>query len=169
MHKLLAVIITLWMSNAWAEVPKEIAAANNLKHYSRASLNWLMFKAYDADLWVAGERWSYEAPFALTLTYDMAFSTEELVSKTLEEMADIYGKSIFDDAGLKASLEKSFPAVKKSDRITAFFDPKNGAEFYYNGSFTNAIKDVSVAKQFFQIWLSNKTSQPQLRKSLLKL
>ncbi|MCE2927903.1 MAG: chalcone isomerase family protein [Rickettsiales bacterium] len=145
-----------------AEIEKTISAESP---YGKAALTRLIFHAYDAELWTDTRPWSYDAPFALSLTYRMDFTSEELVDKTLEELMRIHG----DRSSFKADLTSAFPAVKDGERITAVFLPKQGVRFYYNGSKTAVINSASFAREFFDIWLSEKTSEPRLRRKLLGL
>lgn len=145
-----------------AEIKKTISAE---APYGKAALTRLIFHAYDAELWTDTKPWSYEAPFALSLTYRMGFTSDELVDKTLEELARIHG----DRSSFKADLVRAFPAVEDGERITAVFTPKSGVRFYYNGQKTADIESPQFAREFFDIWLSDKTSEPRLRRKLLGL
>ena len=44
--------------------------------------------------------------------------------------------------------------------------PNVGAQFLYENALIGEIKDLELAKRFFDIWLSPQTSAPQLRKRL---
>jgi len=133
----------------------------------KASLKVLVFHAYDAELWTDAKPFSYDAPFALMLTYRMDFSTDDLVERSIQEMEGIYGA--YDDVAkskLTAELTKAFPNVTDGDRITAYFVPAKGVTIYYNGVRRSAIS-TTFAKPFMDIWMSEKTSEPGLRKRLL--
>lgn len=45
--------------------------------------------------------------------------------------------------------------------------PTTGAVFWSNGRLLGEVRDRAFAKQFFGIWLSRQTSEPQLRSALL--
>jgi len=60
-----------------------------------------------------------------------------------------------------------FPDVKSGDRITGVNQPDTGAVFWINGRLLGEVRDPAFAKQFFGIWLSPQTSEPQLRRALL--
>ena len=57
--------------------------------------------------------------------------------------------------------------VKAGDRITGVYQPATGAVFWRNGSLLGEVRDPVFARQFFGIWLSPQTSEPQLRRALL--
>lgn len=136
--------------------------------YGSGKLTWLVFTAYDATLWTDAPQWSMNAPFALTLSYRMGFSTQELVDRTIEEMEKVSPSS---NAHLRfqQQLSKAFPAVKERDRITALYVPGQPVRFFHNGRPTAEIADPGFAEPFFGVWFSPRTSEPRLRQSLLRL
>ena len=62
---------------------------------------------------------------------------------------------------------KVIPDVRKGDRIMALHRPGSGAAFWVNGKASGEIVDAEFARLFFAIWLSPRTSEPQLRQALL--
>lgn len=151
--------------------PLELGSTiNATKPYGSGSLTWLVFTAYDATLWTDSTQWSMNAPFALTLLYRMGFTSDELVERTVEEMAKVSPATPKDAlARYGAALKRAFPAVKDGDRITAMHVPGQGTRFFHNGTPTADITDAGFADPFFGIWLSPKTSEPKLRAALLRL
>lgn len=164
-------VAVLTVSSAAMTRPMELAPTiNATKPYGSGSLTWLLFTAYDATLWTDAAQWSMKAPFALTLRYRMSFSTDELVERTIEEMAKVSPATPKDAvARYNAALLQAFPAVKDGDRITALYVPGQGTRFFHNGRATATIADGGFAEPFFGIWLSPKTSEPKLRTGLLSL
>lgn len=149
------------------ELPPTIRAA---QPYGSGSLTWLVFTAYDATLWTDAAQWSMNEPFALTLRYRMSFSTEELVERTIEELAKVSPGTPKDALGRYAvSLSRAFPAVKDGDRITALHVPGQSVRFFHNGRPTADVGEAGFAEPFFGIWFSPKTSEPRLRAALLRL
>jgi hypothetical protein len=45
--------------------------------------------------------------------------------------------------------------------------PGEGARFWFNGQSRPAIRDAEFSRMFFGIWLSDATSEPQIRAQLL--
>ena len=66
-----------------AEIESVIRAQRPL---GEGSMSKLMITAYDASLWTDGPAWSASQPFALKLSYHMAFSTSEIVDRSIAEM-----------------------------------------------------------------------------------
>jgi hypothetical protein len=76
----------------------------------------------------------------------------------------------FDDEQAQrwlAALKQIFPDVNAGDRITGVHRPGEGARFHVNGRLAGEVRDPLFARLFFGIWLSSRTSEPQLRAALL--
>ena len=66
-----------------------------------------------------------------------------------------------------AQMLRVIPDVKKGDRLIGINRPGSGALMLVNGKTSGEIRDVKFARLFFGIWLSPKTSEPQVRAALL--
>jgi len=173
MRKTMAAVLFLLATGiAWA-IPRPEELANHVRAtqpYGEGSLSWLFITAYDASLWTDAQRWSMNEPFALTLVYHMSFSTDEMVERTLEEMKALSPNLGPDEMQRHAQLlRRAFPPVKAGDRITAIHTPGQPVRFFHNGRMTATSADSGFADPFFGIWLSPKTSEPSLRRALLRL
>ena len=166
-----AMLVALSVTAAAMTRPAELGGTiNAAKPYGSGSLTWLVFTAYDATLWTDAPQWSMNAPFALTLRYRMSFTTDELVDRTVEEMAKVApGTTKASLATYAAELRRAFPNVKDGDRITALHVPGRPVRFFHNGRPTAEIADQTFTEPFFGIWFSPRTSEPRLRAALLKL
>jgi hypothetical protein len=138
--------------------------------YGRSSLRWLFLKAYDVHLWTDAPVWSMQAPFALSIRYNMGFTSEELVERTLAEMKKIdpalSGGRL---AQFSAPLSRVLPAVKSGDRISALYVPGRPVRFFFNGQVSGEMDAGEFAMAFFGIWLSPRSSEPSVRRELLRL
>lgn len=153
---------------AGAPLPELDGTLKNDKPYGTGQLSWLWMTAYDAELWMDAESWSMGVPFALTLTYRMAFSSDEIVTRTEEEMSKVSPVTAVQLASWQPTLLRAIPPVVKGDRITALHIPGQPVQFFHNGQKTAKLSDPLFADPFFAIWLSEKTSEPSLRAALLK-
>lgn len=169
MTPLMAGIAALLMAVSAHAAPKEVAGTIKQETaYGEGKLQRLLFVAYKASLWTDAKSWSYNAPFALSITYNMGFTKDDLVDRTISEMAG-QSESPTPAENYRAVLNKAFTDVKDGERFTALFTAKKSVRFYHNGTFMSEIADPSFAKRFFDIWLSPKTSEPSLRRGLLGL
>lgn len=163
-------LLLLCLSNpASAEaIPNEVSTAiPNANKIGSGTLGFLWYEAYRATLWADTPTWNAAAPFALSIAYGMEFSTEDLVSRTLEEMKS--SNSTMKVDMYRADLEKAFPPVKPGQSITGLFIPPARTNFYHNGTLTHTVNDAIFTKMFFDIWLAETTSEPSLRIALLNL
>ena len=151
--------------------PSEIASVIHADApYGIARYTFLFMTAYTAQLWTDAVQWSLQTPFALTLRYNMSFSTDDIVSRSVKEMKHV--DPALSSATLKSygdAMTKVFPAVKSGDEITALSVPGKPVRFFLNGTATGEIDDAGFAADFFGIWLSPQSSDPQMRQGLLKI
>ena len=64
-------------------------------------------------------------------------------------------------------MQQIFPDVKAGDRLTGVQRPGEATRFFVNGQAGGEVRDAEFTRLFFGIWLSPRTSQPQLREALL--
>jgi hypothetical protein len=128
------------------------------------------FDVYDATLWVSpnfrADRFD-QYPHALELTYLRSISGQAIAERSLKEMRRGMAPSPEQDGRWLSAMQSAFPDVVKGDRITGLHNPGAGARFWFNGQPRSTIADPEFSRQFFGIWLSPNTSEPQLRAALL--
>jgi hypothetical protein len=128
------------------------------------------FQVYDARLWaMPGFKPDTLAvqPFALELSYLRGFGSQDVAERSIAEMRR---SASISEAQAKAWIDemmRTLPDVKKGDRVMGIHRPGVGAQFLMNGKPTGEIRDAEFARLFFGIWLSPKTSEPELRSALL--
>ena len=128
------------------------------------------FQVYDARLWAPASfaRASYAtSPMALELTYLRDFKALDIAERSLKEMRRSQPISGAQAAQWKADMLRVIPDMEKGQRVMGVHRPGRGAAFWVNGRASGEIRDAEFAKLFFGIWLSPKTSEPQLRAALL--
>jgi hypothetical protein len=154
-----------------ATLPQEVASGLASAQFSgTGKLTFFGLNVYDASLWVSSgfkpNDFDNHA-FALELHYLRAFSAENIAKRSLEEMQRIE-KIPEPTAELWfTTLRDVLPDVKKNDRLLGVYKPGTGVSFWLNGKRSGEIRDAEFSRQFFAIWLSPKTSEPKLRKTLL--
>lgn len=167
---LLCVLLAALPAVAVAEAPPpEVASAlPSATQRGSGKLSFLWYDAYKATLWTGGaygDAWSPDAPYALTLTYDMDFSADDLIDRSITEMRRAYSKEAVE--AVKADLSRAMTDVKAGDRLTGIFTPPATSRFYHNGQLVHTVTNADFAPMFFGIWLGAKTSEPALRAALL--
>lgn len=134
-------------------------------------LRFFGIKVYDARLWAPAKTLakslSPNDAFALELVYDMSVKGRDIAERSTVEMRRV-GYS--NEAKLKAwgeEMLRIFPDIKKGESLIGVSVPGKGAKFYSREKLIAYADDPEFAKAFFDIWLSEKTSEPKLRERLL--
>ncbi|MDB5892032.1 MAG: hypothetical protein JWP47_2863 [Polaromonas sp.] len=128
------------------------------------------FQLYDARLWAPPGVTAAQLPgrpFALELAYLRHFDNNDIAARSLVEMRRSASISRAQADDWTAAMLRVFPNVKKGDRIMGVNQPGVGALFLVNGKGAGEIRDTEFARLFFGIWLSEKTSEPEMRDALL--
>ncbi len=139
----------------------------NLVLLGESRLRVLFWEIYDVGLYVTDGIYNPEKPFALSLNYLRGFSGSEITKRSIEE---IRRQGFVDESELASwgtQLSKIFPDVAEGDEIIGVRDPTEGARFLLNGSLIGTITDQNLSRRFFDIWLSEQTSEPAIRESLM--
>ena len=161
---------------AWAQapaVPPEVAAAlPGASLQGSGRLRFIGLAVYDARLWrgaaPVGADWM-AAPLALELVYARSLVGKLIAERSIKEMRRQRDLSDDEAGRWLSAMTQLFPDVKEGDRLTGFVVPGLGARFAFNGEVKGDVRDPEFARLFFGIWLSEKTSEPALRRALLGL
>lgn len=135
--------------------------------FSEGLLRVFGFKVYDIRLWTPGKKHSFDDMFALELVYDMGLKGKDIAERSAAEMRK---QGFGDEAKLmkwSQEMARIFPDVKRGDALIGVFVPGKEAQFYSQDKRLATVADPEFAKAFFDIWLSEKTSEPKLREKLL--
>jgi hypothetical protein len=138
-----------------------------LKTVGKGEMSWLFMDVYQVSLHSANGRYVHqEYPQALTIRYQRSFKKEGLIKATAEE----WQKMNIDSQKYKpwlAQLLELWPDVNRGDTLT-FLVVKNGrGTFYHNDRLLGDIENPNFSSAFLDIWLSKKTSEPDLRRQLI--
>jgi hypothetical protein len=159
------VFALLALCRATADEPLHPLAGWHLE--GAAVMRFLGLKIYEIRLWRAESGSRPDAPFALELEYAMRFKSSEIVQRSLDEMR---GQGVRDESQLarwQVAMSAVFPDVKAGDRLIGVAIPNAEARFYLGNRFLGSVADPAFVSAFFDIWLSEKTSAPRVRASLL--
>lgn len=106
-------------------------------------------------------------PFLLELKYKRSLSGLKIAERSQEEMLKIGGPESKVNEWT-VTMKSIFPDVKAGDSIRGFVDKDKKSYFCKDGKLLGTIADPEFADYFFGIWLSEKTTRPDLRKKLLE-
>jgi hypothetical protein len=128
------------------------------------------FDIYQARLWAesadtCADLWRNR--FVLELEYQRDFKGRDIAQRSMQEMQR---QGRLDEPQATAWLQNMvsvFPDVGKGDRLSAIYLPGQGIRFLANGKLIGEVNDLAFAQRFLGIWLSEKTSEPQMRLALL--
>lgn len=130
-------------------------------------LTYLLWDVYDAALYAPRGKWSHDKPFALRLSYLRPIKGKKIADRSAEE---IRGQGFTDEikiAAWHAQMKKIFPDVNEGVSLTGVYTQMGETVFYRNNTEIGRIKDPEFSKVFFDIWLNEKTTAPDLRRKLL--
>ena len=130
-------------------------------------LRFFGLKVYDIRLWTQMKSFTHTEPFALELVYDLAINGKDIAERSVKEMR---AQGISDEAKLRRwgeEMTKIFPDIKQGNTLIGVSIPGKEARFYSREKLLATVPDPEFAKAFFDIWLSEKSSEPKLRAKLL--
>jgi hypothetical protein len=149
------------------EVQAELPGA---RLQGQGRLRFFGLHVYDIRLWIAAPLRTDEAlraSTALEIEYARHLKGPLIAERSLAEMQRVGEVSAGDAERWLAVMKQMFPDVQAGDRITGVHRPGEGARFHVNGRLVGEVRDAAFARLFFAIWLSPRTSEPQLRAALL--
>lgn len=127
------------------------------------------FRVYTARLWSVGKPFTPEQPLALELTYHRDISRDDLVDASIDEIKRTSPEGVSDSQlqSWRAEMAKAFVDVTAGMKIIGVYLPGREARFYVGEKLQHVVQDPAFAKAFFNIWLSPKTRDPELREQLM--
>lgn len=133
----------------------------------RGTLTYAFWDIYDATLYAPQGKWDRSKPFALSIRYNWPLDGKSIADRSVQEIR----KQGFQDevklATWNAQMKSIFPDVGQGTVLTAVHAPGVKTVFYHDNKIIGSIKGDEFGRYFFDIWLSEKTSAPDLRRNLL--
>jgi hypothetical protein len=146
-----------------------------LAHVPQASLTgqgrmtYLMWDVYDATLYAPAGRYQPNQPYALSLTYLRSLEGRAIADRSVEEMRTQGFSNEIKLAQWHSQMRSIFPDVSAGNTLTGVATREGHTRFYRDGKLIGEIADSQFTETFFNIWLSPKTTAPNLRKALIGL
>lgn len=132
----------------------------------KAQFSVLFWDIYQSRLYTAtGEYQGVNAPLIFEINYQRDIRKDELIERTIEQWQQLGLLASEYDAYI-SPLNTLWPDIKQGDTLALRLSNSNSL-FYFNDQYLGKIDDPKFAKTFLNIWLSENTSQPRLRKELL--
>ena len=92
---------------------------------------------------------------------------KKIADRSAEEMRNLSGVNELELADWHTQMRQIFPRVTTGDSITGIYEDTNKCNFYKDTQKIGQISDSKFCSLFFDIWLSEDTRSPSLRKKLL--
>ena len=164
MLRLSCLIFTLLLATtSSANVTTELNQVGN------ATLKVLFWTIYDSYLYNKdGVYRGVEPELALRIDYRRNIKQRDLIARTREEWQKqgIYAAN--SETWLN-QLNVIWPDIKRGDQIVLRVNDQLASEFFFNGNLIGSIDDPAFTQRFLSIWLSEKSSYPDLRDKLVGL
>ena len=161
---LLACALTASANSLPEQITRDVSG---LSVRGEAAMRFFGLKVYDVRLWTPMKPFTHSEPFAVELVYDMALKGKDIADRSVKEMR-LQGYS--DEAKLRRwgdEMTRVFPDIKQGDTLIGVSIPGKEARFYNREKLIASVPDSEFAKAFFDIWVSEKSSEPKLRQKLL--
>ena len=153
---------------AHAAMPQVAPDLPGARVAGQGKFTWFGMKIYDASLWVGEAGYAQGAPFALELRYARALSGVRIAEASADQIEKTGGGTKAQRALWLDKMRAIFPDVKEGSRITGVFLPDGAVRFHLDAMVLGTISEPGFAQAFAGIWLSPRTTAPQLREALLK-
>lgn len=137
--------------------PSEVnRALPNAERVGQASFSMLTIRLFNAELFADGGDFSWERPFALSITYDRQAQASTLINRSIREMTSRGAGNAQALAPLRTQLERCFTTVEQGDRFTGVSTGVETAVFYLNGAQRCEVRWPNFRRHFFGIWLAGR-------------
>lgn len=155
---LLALAVFSHPGMALARHPEVVAELGEPRKLGDARYQVLAWSIFDAELWATQPSFSWDQPFALSLTYQRDVRESSIVTRSVNGMADRV--RIASPERLTALLQTCFTDVRAGDRFTGVSLDEDRARFYLNGRQTCEMSWPGFRRAFFGIWLDGRGDDP---------
>jgi len=154
-------------SRAAADLAGAARSVPSAELVGKGRLTFLGFNVFDAELYAPGGAYRSSAPFALKLTYLRNFKGKQITESSIKEIRRQGGVSGGRLASWEQQLRSIFPDVARGQSITGVRTAGGSTLFYSGNRKLGEIADPAFTRKFFDIWLGNRTRDPQLRAQLV--
>lgn len=165
-----SLLAALMLFSPWSYGDSPDVTKASFKIVGEGNYSYWFWDLYHARLLSVDGRfvdYQQSAPLQLELTYARDITKKEFIDATIEQWKIQQGAILKVHKIWAGELNTLWLDVKKGDKLTATLRLDGLVEFYFNGEPLGNTTDPAFGKAFFDIWLSEKTTAPELRKQLL--
>ena len=155
-------------SGEWENTLDEVEKEQPVKQIGKAVFSVFIWDVYESELSTSSGQYpeiSKNGTLIYKINYLRSISSKELIQRTIEQWQHLGVKEDVYNA-FTPKLKQIWPDVKSGDNLTLVVE-QNRSAFYFNNQFAGSIDDADFAPLFLDIWLSENTSEPKLRTTLL--
>ncbi|MBU2918517.1 chalcone isomerase family protein [Psychrosphaera sp. F3M07] len=153
-------------SKLFSKLPDDLTDIGYVQ-VGNATFTFLFWDIYNSRLFTKTGKYDDNSgqDLLFKINYLKDISADELIKRTVEQWQHLkYDESKYQHYIPK--MKSIWPDIKSGDSLTLY--RKNQTTiFYFNNEEVGNINDKSFSNLFLDIWLSNNTSQPKLRKLLI--
>lgn len=170
------ILLILLSANTLMSTNVMASPVNHLTKVGEGEMTYLFWNLYLAELYIAPTSTIKKAALAsndskgkaLKITYFKSISKQDLISATQDQWEHL-GYANRDIQRWLKPLKNMWPDVEPGDKLTLVVSDEGKSQFFFDNSPIGTIDDISFGQAFLSIWLSENTSEPELRKQLLGL
>ncbi len=143
------------------------APLQGLQSSGKSELSWFLISVYEAQLFTTSGQFVYgQYPQALEIEYYRNITKENLIKATKDQWEEQSIKHPDLNEWL-VQLEQVFPDVKPEDKLVFSVDKVGNNQFFLNDKPIGKIANKDFSQLFLDIWVSEKTTYPDLRLELI--
>lgn len=162
-------LLSVFIANA-IEVDKSLEEIkrNNFQSVGQAEFSVLFWDIYQSELFTPSGIYqpiTNDDPLLFQINYLRDITQKDLIEKTVEQWQHIGIEKVVYQNYVE-QLQLLWPDITAGDQLALLVEPTQ-SHFYFNSQYLGTIDDSQFGQIFLDIWLSEKTSQPDLRQSLI--
>ena len=139
--------------NETAKLGELIADMNKV---GNASFKFIFWPVYEAELYTKQASFDFTPlpSFILTLNYQRAFNSVQIVKETEKQLLEIHPSQAEKFKPWLSRLNEILTDVSKGDSLSLYVDDNKYSSFYLNGNYLGSIEDEDFSQSFSAIWLA---------------
>ena len=143
-------------------------AADSWRLVGEGQFSAFFLDIYHAKLEAAAPEFRFpeSAPYRLTLTYQRNIPAARLVEETGKQWRR---QGVRARPEWLAQLHDCLPSIRRGDTLSLLVTPARDSQLFHNGRLLAQISDSEFTDAFAGIWLSERTTRPEFRQTLLGL